>query len=366
MSAEREHIKKAAEEYARQEKNHQNEAERYRREQDETNQWETERRERQEHEDRERQDREEREREESRNWQKKKDEQERLEREQRDRFEREETEKRDRENRARREREEQERREQERLEEERQKKEAFDNDAKAQEDRRKKDALLARLRDIDEGKPKDNQTTNFSPNYDTGSNTSTPTSKKSTYSFTKPIENLHNGKPSHEDNTLPYLEKQKRQRASVQDSEGYNPSFGSNSASKSRRNSLEKDSPSKGKGKNKSNLLNDLFGKKEESSDPVVVDDGSGEDFFITRKKPDKAGAFPWDEDKSKPSSNVTTPSKRSNNIQNKKLISDSPILDDDDAKLLPRRPRHTSTFQAKPAVTAVDSFDDDLEEVIL
>ncbi|CAG2213755.1 unnamed protein product [Mytilus edulis] len=118
-------------------------------------------------------------------------------------------------------------------------KDRMEMDVQLAEERMKKDELLKKLRLIDEGQNKQEEkksttggggselffvTSNKQRrDSDAGSATS---SKKSSYSFTKPVENMHHGKPARDDVTVPYIERQKKHSPPVG---GYQPSFGMSS-----------------------------------------------------------------------------------------------------------------------------------------
>ncbi|XP_064627268.1 zinc finger CCCH domain-containing protein 13-like isoform X3 [Lineus longissimus] len=291
---------------------------------------------------REREEEEQREREEREKWER--EERERREREDRERVE---EERRYRDERERREREERERREEERACKER---ERMEKDAQFQEERRKKDALLAKLRALDEN-DSDNQSNLYKQNKPVEkmkserTNISSSSSKKS-YAFTKPIENLHQGKPSHEDNSIPYIEKRRRS-GFVDEDVPYQPSFDDSNANNQQA-------------KKKADLMKNLFGdsavtstsKKTEPTKrgvdrPEVDDLDGGNEFFMTKsnRQPSKDADLAF------------TFSSGNNRGRNENGSSDS--------KLLPRRQSQQPTTITKPTVSLIDD-PDDLEEVIL
>lgn len=296
-------------------------------------------------------------------------ERERRERERREREEQDRIEKHERNKQRAKEIEEQERRA-------REERERLQFDQNTLEERRKKDEILAKLRAIDEGQNK-KSTTVENPIFMTSNNdstSSTPTSKKS-YSFTKPVENMHHGLPSHEDITVPYLEKQKQKRNQTSEAVGYQPSFGSGKrgGQKDRPSFLAADNDifgSKSSQKEaKSNLMKDLFGgeKKSGTSNPV---NGFDDDFFSTPKKKTSAqrSSFPWEDDSKLVHGKHGTQRENSSTL----IGGGSALIEDNDgradsSKLLPRRQRQPlTTFHTRPAVTAVDNIEDDIEEVIL
>ena len=256
-------------------------------------------------------------------------------------------------------------------------------DAQMEEERRKKDDLLAKLRAIDEGKKDKVQTPPekehfFITKRQDSDGVSTSSSKKS-YNFGKPIENMHKGKPSHEDVTVPYIERRKKNKErDDSDNGGYQPSFSSGrrgDVKKSNNQSgaiLFNDEFSKPKTNNsqnkKSDLMSNLFGNSSVDTKSKGDDDLFGGNTFKDTKPKNTTNksSFPWEDDKPA----TTTRRETSNSL----FGGGSALFDDDNSnkthdssKILPKRPRQqTTTFQARPAVTAVDDFDDDLEEVIL
>lgn len=303
-----------------------------------------------------------------------------------------------REEQQRKERDERDRRERERQEQERRAKDERDRmemDAQLAEERMKKDELLKKLRMIDEGqnKPAEKKTTgndlffatSNKQRRDSDGAASSSSSKKS-YSFTKPVENMHHGKPAREDVTVPYIERQKKQQQRESSPvSGYQPSaFGLSSGitgggKKTKKtggqvifDDYEKDS--KPKTNKKADLMSELFG--DQASKPTKSTDLDNDDIFkppvrTTKTTATKTSGFPWDDDGKK--STTTNPPK---NERASSLFGGggSGILDDNDSsvfdstKMLPRRGRqHQTTFQSKPAVSAIDHHDDlDIEEIIM
>ncbi|XP_021366836.1 lebercilin-like isoform X5 [Mizuhopecten yessoensis] len=279
--------------------------------------------------------------------------------------------KREQEDRQRRERE---RKEQERRAEE--ERERIQRDQQMDEERRKKDSLLAKLRDIDDGK-KTKREESHDPVFltnKTDSDVESITSSKKSYQFTKPVENLHHGKWSHEDVTIPYLEKQKKKKEKDDDVGAYQPSFGRRGDTKKTGKKTGGDvvfnddfaKPPKHRENKKKNLMADLFGNQPTTN----TSNNNDEDIFnstnFDKKKTNTAKLSLFDDEPKQ------TTTKRENSLS--LFGGGSALLDDDDttktkdsSKLLPRRQRHsTTTFQSRPMVTAVDNYDDDIEEVIL
>ena len=334
-------------------------------EEDRRNQEERERMKR-ESEERERKERLKREREEQERWEREKD-RERKEREERER-------------RERREREEKERRERERLEQERRAKEEMDrleNDEDIQAERRKKDLILQKLREIDEGGQKEEKKKDHffvtSPREDTMDSQSS----KRSYNFSRPTENLHRGKPSRDDLSFGGSHSGRKKnipnKSEIDGLEkgGYNPSFVSSNkgAQKSTKNfSLFDDDISttktSNKTANKSKLMEDLFGSKDESG-PKRNDLFDSKSSKKTGKTSDRSG-FPWDDE---PNKIKDSGSKRENSSQlfggGSALINDNDFQTSSKNATM-RRPKQTTTTFTRPTVQAVAQFDDDIEEVIL
>lgn len=307
-----------------------------------------------------------------------------------------------REEQQRKEREERERRDKERHEQERRardEKDRMEMDVQLAEERMKKDELLKKLRLIDEGQNKQEEkktttggggselffvTSNKQRrDSDAGSATS---SKKSSYSFTKPVENMHHGKPARDDVTVPYIERQKKHSPPVG---GYQPSFGMSSGitgggKKTKKSTgqvifddYDKDDKAKKPPINKkADLMSELFGNQ--ASKPTKSTDlDSSEDVFKppvrnTKTTATKTSGFPWEDNNKKSTTTNSLMGERASSLFGG---GGSGILDDNDssvfdsAKMLPKRGRQpNTTFQAKPAVSAIDHshFDDDIEEVML
>jgi hypothetical protein len=301
-----------------------------------------------------------------------------------------------REEQQRKEREERERRDRERQEQERRskdQKERMEMDAQLAEERMKKDELLKKLRLIDEGqnKPEEKKTTGNDLFFVTSNKQrrdsdggSTSSSKKS-YSFTKPIENMHHGKPAREDVTVPYIERQKKQQRDTSPISSYQPSFalssgitgGSKKTKKSGGDVIFDDYPNENKSKaktnKKSNLMADLFG--DQASKPARSVDVESDDIFKppvrnTKTTATKTSALPWEDDVQK-STTTNSHKERTSSLFGG---GGSGILDDnnssvfDSSKMLPKRGRQpNTTFQSKPVVHALDHHDDlDIEEIIM
>ncbi|XP_059170370.1 lebercilin-like isoform X2 [Physella acuta] len=330
---------------------------------------------------------------------KKKEEKERKEREENERKDKEEKERRKQEEKSRLAKEEQERqrlekekREAEKAEQERKlqmEKERLENDPMLIEERRKKDELLRKLNSMNEQsndpftpaspvmKPKDN--------FQNGSGLSSPTKRgdPKEYSFTKPINNLHKGKPAHEDVSVPYLQHQKRRPSN--DSAGYQPSFGPpkiGGNTKTKQPSLfdDDDSPFKPVStsnsttkadKKSTNLLENLFGPQatatktsKHTDDPFLLSDSPNNKV----EKTSSNTTFPWD---APPKNSKSNKSVFESEKKTALYGGGAAIVDDDVAstnKVLPKRQRqqNVNTFSSKPSVTAVSNFDDEIEEVVL
>ncbi|XP_054753215.2 lebercilin-like isoform X1 [Lytechinus pictus] len=200
------------------------------------------------------------------------------------------------------------------------------------EERRKKDLLLAKMKEID-NKPESR-------------------GSKKEYKFTQPIENLHNGKPSHPDLLGSPQSTPKKKPAADSDTSfgGYAPSFG-------RRAAAGDKSPIK-----KGGLFED--------------DDDDSDDIFATPK--------PKQADKSKDlrsnffsDNKSTTPNKGRNSFEGSIFSTSTKAKPVADSTTLPweKKTQQGSLFNQsnKPNGLTVnvpkssfDDFDDDIEEVIL
>ncbi|KAL8592774.1 hypothetical protein ACOMHN_045928 [Nucella lapillus] len=226
----------------------------------------------------------------------------------------------------------------------------------------------------------------------TGESTFSSPSSRKDYAFPRSIENMHKGKPSHED---PYIDRQKRTQATKDDKDagGYQPSFSgsgrapSGSGKKKTLSLFDDDDHVKPTAKpaeaeRKSKLMADLFGSQPASSTGPSAkkkEEEGGEDFFLTSKSPSARGqqaqpkkspGFPWDGATANGKTNGTS------HRESSTLFGGGAALVDDDVNggsgpkstMLPKRSRQTTTtaFSAKPAMVAVDDLDDDIEEVVL
>lgn len=303
------------------------------------------------------------------------------EREEQDRREREWKEKIEREKRERREKEEKERRERERLEQERrarEERERLENDEDFQAGKRKKEEILQKLREIDEGVKKDEKNKNdhvfiTSPR----ENSMDSQSSRKSYTFSRPTENLHKGKPSRDDLDYPGSPTRKKKdnskRSDVEGIEkgGYNPSFTSNKGAPKTTNNLslfdDTSTTKTDKTAKKSKLMEDLFGSKDESGSKQNVIFGSGQ---APAKSSTRSG-FPWDDETTKHKDSRNTGTKRENSATlfggGNALINDEDFQAGSRSTNLRRPKQTTTTFHNRPTVTAVDHvFDDEIEEVIL
>ncbi|XP_072019046.1 uncharacterized protein [Amphiura filiformis] len=210
----------------------------------------------------------------------------------------EEAERRNREEEERRRKEEENKKEQERKEKEeldgRSAKEREEQEAKEAEERHRKDLLLARMRDIDDGKK--------------------PDSGKSqrTYNHTDPVKNMHNGLPSH-----PEVNKQRRK--SIEDDltfGSYAPSFTNGATKPAAKGPAKKKNPffdndndsdsgfklspkhSPQRAAKKNSLMADLFGNGSDKSDSQSRSSFGEETIFSssTKAKPvADSGVYPWE-----------------------------------------------------------------------
>ncbi|XP_052237641.1 golgin subfamily A member 6-like protein 6 isoform X2 [Dreissena polymorpha] len=366
-----------------------------RREREEKEQREMEERERRMNEEAQRDAEERRSREERERMKREAQEREQREKERREREEREE---REREKKLKREQEERERRERERLEQERraaEERRKFEDDVTVQAERKKKDEILAKLREIDEGgagRKKDKESANdpFFVTQVKEDSTDSMASKKS-YTFTKPIENLHKGKPARKDppssNTSFTVGPGRKTRNDVGSIEtgGYNPTFGSKhggggptSTAATKTFSLFDDEDSKSrstvppKPANKSKLMEDLFGSSDNNA--PKHNDLFSSSKPVPKRTRETRGGFPWDEDG--PSTKNQSEGFKAKRENSATLFGGgSALVNDEDFQkssirnnaTLPRRPKQaTATLSSKPTVNAVDHFDDEIEEVIL
>lgn len=317
----------------------------------------------------------------------------------RERLEKERREREERERKQKREQEERDRRERERLEQERraaEERRKFEEDAQFQAERKKKDEILQKLREIDEGvgKKKDEgfgKKKEKSPERDPffvtqnnkeDSQDSMASSKKS-YTFTKPVQNLHQGKPSHKESNFTVGPGPKRRNnRDVDDLEtgGYNPTFGSKrgggQGTSTKTFSLFDDEPdtktSQAKPDKKSKLMEDLFGSQSKDG-PKHNDMFESSKPAQKKSNPGRSSGFPWDDDTF---GNKNQSSFKANRENSATLFGGGSALITDDeltrsqAKsnaMLPRRPKQTTTtFSSRPTVNAIDHFDDEIEEVIL
>lgn len=330
-------------------------------------------------------------------------ERERMKREAEDRQQRErekkEREERERKTREKRERDERERRERERQEQERraaEERKLFEDDVSVQAERKKKDDILQKLREIDEGgqkkdkkdKKKDNFTNDpFFVTEPKEDSQDSMASKKS-YTFSQPIENLHKGKPARKEDSSNFSftvgkgqgASQGRRDIDTIETGGYNPSYaskrgGANSTAATKSYSLFDDDDnddsktSVKKPVQKSKLMDDLFGSNDGTP--------KHNDIFATPKPPaakkptESKGAFPWDED---------GPSNSKQNLRTKRENSatlfggGSAFVNDEELHKsqvrsnmsAPRKQKQTMAFHTRPTINAIDDLSDDIEEVIL
>ncbi|XP_072019045.1 uncharacterized protein [Amphiura filiformis] len=173
-------------------------------------------------------------------------------------------------------------------------KEREEQEAKEAEERHRKDLLLARMRDIDDGKK--------------------PDSGKSqrTYNHTDPVKNMHNGLPSH-----PEVNKQRRK--SIEDDltfGSYAPSFTNGATKPAAKGPAKKKNPffdndndsdsgfklspkhSPQRAAKKNSLMADLFGNGSDKSDSQSRSSFGEETIFSssTKAKPvADSGVYPWE-----------------------------------------------------------------------
>ncbi|XP_071506950.1 uncharacterized protein [Diadema antillarum] len=200
------------------------------------------------------------------------------------------------------------------------------------EERRKKDLLLAKMKEIDTGKPDSR-------------------GSKKEYKFPPPVENLHNGKPSHPD-LLGSPSSGGKQRKAAEESStfgGYAPSFGRRAAAgdkpAAKKGGLFDDdddddffsTPKVNQSDKKADLISNLFSGSDSPNAPASKNRSSLEGTVFstsTKAKPvADSAALPWEK---------TTPK--------------GPIS----------QPNKPNGISVNVPNSSFDDFDDDIEEVIL
>ena len=218
------------------------------------------------------------------------------------------------------------------------------NDLAYQEEREKKDLLLARMKAIDEGIAS------------SGSEKSSPSPSRKQYHHTQPIKNLHVGKPAYDDTGFHSRSKKNTPDPSIIQ-EAYQPSF----SSPNRKTDQVK----------KEHLMESLFGspnsteKQNSSSDLFTALESA------SKKSTKKKQLLPWEHKNQGDQSNKGESHRENSSTMlfagGAAFLEDDKSSDFSSTKLLPRRPRGpVSTLHNKPSVSAVDSIDDDIEEVII
>lgn len=286
---------------------------------------------------------------------------------------------------------EKEKREKEKAEQERRlkmEKEKMANDPKLQAERKKKDELLKKLQALDEKGndtsskiPSSNKDKEYSQTYESGDgpNSHQFISEPKEFFLTKPTSSLHHGNPPH----------QKRQTQD-DDSGGYLPSFGPtrgamNKVTKPVAAFEDDDEPAfkitnnttKQQNDKKSNLLESLFGHQVTSSKNLSHQEKrESETVFFADKSPLSNNrksitnsTFPWETNSALTKINNSTydSEKKSTIFGGGATLIDSDISDKPDrVHQQQQRKQNLNTFSAKPSVTAVDNFDDEIEEVVL
>ncbi|BFZ25267.1 hypothetical protein BsWGS_28305 [Bradybaena similaris] len=304
---------------------------------------------------------------------------------------------------------EEERRQREKVEQERRiqmEKENLESDPFWQAERKKKDELLKKMQQTDKQRGVDadpfmplaskKSEDNHFHSIGIKDTSESPSRKGETkeYSFTQPINNLHRGKPAHEDVTVPYLERQKQRRRTSDDSAGYEPSFGpakgeGNKAPKTKpAPSFDVDEPmfklpanttsstaTKQQDKKPTNLLETLFGPQASNPERTSTKAAKENDPSLSR-------AFSHTSTSQNKAADTTSSPYHHPNPQTNKsrldfdkkatIFGGGTLIEDEfpsnNSKILPRRHRESNlnTFSAKPSVTAIDTFDDEIEEVVL
>ncbi|XP_071509172.1 uncharacterized protein [Diadema antillarum] len=200
------------------------------------------------------------------------------------------------------------------------------------EERRKKDLLLAKMKEIDTGKPDSR-------------------GSKKEYKFPPPVENLHNGKPSHPDLLGSPSSGGKQRKAADESSTfgGYAPSFGRRAAAgdkpAAKKGGLFDDdddddffsTPKVNQSDKKADLISNLFSGSDSPNAPASKNRSSLEGTVFstsTKAKPvADSAALPWEK---------TTPK--------------GPIS----------QPNKPNGISVNVPNSSFDDFDDDIEEVIL
>ena len=237
------------------------------------------------------------------------------------------------------------------------------NDAEEQERQRQKELLLARMKAIDNAsEPSSRYEPPISVFEDTNNRGSlsyknsfqhqSPTREPNVYTFSKPIDNMHHGKPAYEPGEG--TQTQHRTRGFFSDdhdsSSGYQPSFNTNSAGK-RKSKPVSDSRSDRKTSTKNDLMDQLFGKSAASKKTTSSTyEDTNKDLFSDENK----------------SMKTTAGRRRSNQHEDLTFGQESTPPSTSNNKLLPsRRHQPQTTFNPRPVINAID-FDDDIEEVML
>ncbi|XP_078736611.1 lebercilin-like [Lampetra fluviatilis] len=320
----------------------------------------------------------------------------RWDRERDDRTRRE-KEERDLENKARKLREEREREESERRLRERQAEEAAGAAewARLGEERRRKDALLAKMREIDErmsataatASPRRSPSPTLDDiarkparplllrDDDTATDTATDTDASNSngqgshrgYKFSEPVRNLHNGVPAHAERDGG--ESRRRQRRGEGPTSAaadelafgsYAPSFGRHSGRETlpleqrRENSPKKGRPTPPGSRDKPGLIEQLFGTGE----VAAVAAADGEAKTVPAPAAGKK-AFPWDDDDEEEEEEAGDDARRKAGDRGGGAATTTAFRT--------HNGRHATTVTStRPAVRAVDSPDDDVEELAL
>ena len=227
------------------------------------------------------------------------------------------------------------------------------HDAEEQERQRKKQALLAKLSAMDDAQENGKTASAL---------TMSPTRAKKDWKFTDPVENMYQGKPAYDITSSP---KRKSKVAENDDDFGYTPSFGGkwNSGPKTtnKGRSLFGNEPVSSTNNNnkekKADFMASLFGNDaaRKPTPPSMEREGSGLDFTTNSNS---AAAR-------RKSSTKAYQQKDSLSQQygaGLGVVSDSPPPSTNN-RLLPKRINQASSGFSR---SAVNGFDDDIEEMVL
>uniref|UniRef100_H3AQD7 Lebercilin LCA5 n=1 Tax=Latimeria chalumnae TaxID=7897 RepID=H3AQD7_LATCH len=230
---------------------------------------------------------------------------------------------------------------------------------KSEGERRKKELLLAKMLEIDRENESsllsDTFKTEAPPKYDT------PNKTQKVYKFSEPVENAYNGQPAYGyQEILSKTEGSGRRGIKTIDLRddltfgNYAPSFGKGSGRTSLSNQRNDSFEDKSKETiefntvkdKKSNLLEQLFGSNVSVNNTSKVND-SKSPSSISKTGHDTDHYFPWDQGST---ARITTDKDHFLNGQ----------------KSLDSTKQHSQLTTSRPTVRAIDSLEDEIEEVVL